>query len=364
MSRRGDDLPDVLQQWAQALWDASEVVPAQKRVELLKQAADRAASSVRLQALPVPETTCLLGDILVALGEHVWKSTSNGGAKAGAGAGGLGEGTGEEGAACVALWHCRRALHQGYAEAMRVRSRDLSILCGLADAFLDCGRLQQDMLTHGVDLALAQPAAVADASTAAAPSQPPLPAPSEMSAAPPPPPPPPPPVPAMLPTPMPSAGCGWIGDVLMQGDVGGEAKAEAKAEAEAEAEAGLEDLTDEVDRMQMDAPVELVQEVTEPPVSLPPLPSAADCLERAASLYAQVLESSAAEWAAARVSRLDTMYNAACACALRGGRDEDCAKLLAALAAEGALRRAELEGDADLAPLVPTPWMQSLLHGA
>jgi hypothetical protein len=57
------------------------------------------------------------------------------------------------------------------------------------------------------------------------------------------------------------------------------------------------------------------------------------------------------------------MYNAACACALHGAREESCAKLLGTLAAEGALRRAELEADADLAPLVPTAWMQSLLQG-
>ena len=56
-------------------------------------------------------------------------------------------------------------------------------------------------------------------------------------------------------------------------------------------------------------------------------------------------------------------YNAACACALRGGQEEDCAKLLGTLAAEGALRRSELEGDVDLAPLVPTAWMQSILSG-
>ena len=66
MHRRGDDLPDVLQQMAQALWDASEVVPLPKRADLLRRAADRAASSVRLQQVPMPETTCLLGDILVA----------------------------------------------------------------------------------------------------------------------------------------------------------------------------------------------------------------------------------------------------------------------------------------------------------
>ena len=91
---------------------------------------------------------------------------------------------------------------------------------------------------------------------------------------------------------------------------------------------------------------------------------AAECLERAVGLYTQVLaEASAAEWAAARVSRTDTMYNAACACALHGGREEDCAKLLGALASEGVLRRAELEADADLAPLVPSAWVQSLLQG-
>ena len=49
VSRRGDDLPDVLAQWAQALWDASEVVPPHRRVDLLTRAADTAASSVRLQ---------------------------------------------------------------------------------------------------------------------------------------------------------------------------------------------------------------------------------------------------------------------------------------------------------------------------
>ena len=119
--------------------------------------------------------------------------------------------------------------------------------------------------------------------------------------------------------------------------------------------------------MQVDAaPVgRVVMEVPASPPSPPALPPAAECLERAARLYAQVLDGRAeAEWAAARVSRLDTMYNAACACALLGGaREEDCAKLLGALAAEGALRRAEVEADADLAPLVPTAFMQSLLSG-
>ena len=49
--------------------------------------------------------------------------------------------------------------------------------------------------------------------------------------------------------------------------------------------------------------------------------------------------------------------------ALRGD-EESCARLLGALAAEGALSRAEVEGDCDLVPLLPTAWMQSVLHDA
>lgn len=127
----------------------------------------------------------------------------------------------------------------------------------------------------------------------------------------------------------------------------------------------MADLTDAVDQMQVDVPTEhLVAETPAPPPSLPILPPPTECLERAASLYAQVLEGrAAAEWAAARVSRLDTLYNAACACALLGGevREAECAKLLGTLAGEGALRRAEVEADQDLAPLVPNALMQSLL---
>jgi hypothetical protein len=294
-SARGDDLPDVLAQWAQALWDAAEVVPPGNRAELLRRAVDKAAASVRLQKVPVPEAACLLGDVLIALGEHVWKARSS---PADVGCNG--------GRACEALWHCRRALHEGYNEAMRVRSRDLSILCGMADALLDCGRLQRDMVTCGVDLAVAQPQVASEA-----------------------------------PTP---------------GRV-------AEAEAEAETEVSIVDLTEAVDQMQVDAPMQLLMVPPEPVGSLPPLPSAAECLERAGRLYGDALEASAAEWATGRVSRFDTMYNAACACALHGAREESCAKLLGTLAAEGALRRAELEADADLAPLVPTAWMQSLLQG-
>lgn len=346
MRRRGDDLPDVLAQWAQALWDASEVVPVHRRAELLSRAADRAASSVRLQKVAVPEATCLLGDILIALGEHVWSARSTQPDELGVGEDVALEGaaarTARAGAAArTALWHCRRALHEGYAEATRVRGRDVSILCAMADALLDCGRLQRDMLTCGVDLTLAQPAAIADASEASgatAPSQPPVRAPSTSAnaepAPPPPLPPPAPPLPGAPTTP---------------------SLAEAEAEAEAELAGALDD-------MQVDVPAPLVMEA-EPPVSLPPLLSATECLERAASLYRDVLEAPAAEWAAARVSRLDTMYNAACACALHGGREEDCARLLGALAAEGALQRAELERDVDLAPHMSTPWMQSLLRG-
>ena len=319
MHRRGDDLPDVLQQMAQALWDASEVVPLPKRADLLRRAADRAASSVRLQQVPMPETTCLLGDILVAFGEHTWKARSVGGTEAGGGAGGVDDGA----AARMALWHCRRALYEGYGEAMRVRSHDVSILCGMADALLDCGRLQSNMLSSRVDPVAAQPAAMADATAPAAPAQPSVPSPPPVQPVPPVPPP---------------------------------------AEAHAEVDALIEDLTDVMEEMQVDSPMPLVMEPPEPPVSLPPLPSAAECLERAATMYAQVLEAGDAQWAAARVSRLDTMFNAACACALlRGVREDDCAKLLGALAAKGALRRAEVEADADLSPLVPTEWMQTLL---
>ena len=349
MSRRGDDLPDVLAQWAQALWDASEVVPPHRRVELLRRAVDRAESSVRLQSVPVPEATCLLGDILVALGELVWKEARSAPA---AEACSPGEGGDDEAAAARwALWHCRRALHEGYGEARRVRARDLSILCGTADALLDCGRLQRDMLACGVDLALAQPAGISDALDAAAAPQPPLPAPPAHSPFAPLPPTPP-PLPAALP---PTAGA----DVLVPGGAQGRGVAEV-----AEAEVTVVHLAQAVDEMQVDAPVQPRMEPPAAPASLPPLPSAADCLAHAASLYADVLKASAAEWAAAsRVSRLDTMYNAACACALRGGREEECAQLLGALAAEGALRRAELEGDVDLAPLVPTAWMQRVLRG-
>ena len=49
-------------------------------------------------------------------------------------------------------------------------------------------------------------------------------------------------------------------------------------------------------------------------------------------------------------------------CALRADHAE-CARLLGALAAEGAISRGEVESDDDLAPLVGTAWMQSLLKG-
>ena len=313
-STRGDDLPDVLQQMAQTLWDASEVVPTQKRAEVLRRAADRAASSVRLQAVPTPESTCLLGDVLVALGEQVWQAAPSAGAVEAAAAGEV-QGAGDTSVtACEALWHCRRALHEGYGKAMSVRSRDLSILCGMADALLDCGRLQRAMLSRGVDLALAQP------ETMAAPASP-------------------------EPPPPPTAG-------PVQGEV------------EVVADDDLADLTDAVDQMQVDT-TPVVMEMPAALPSPPPLPPATECLEQAARLYAQVLDGRPeAEWAAARVTRLDTMYNAACACALLGSaREEDCAKLLGALAAAGALRRADVEADADLAPLMPTPFMQSLLSG-
>ena len=52
-------------------------------------------------------------------------------------------------------------MHEGYGRAMGFRSNGVSILCGLADALLDCGRLQRGMLARGVDLVLAQPEAMA-----------------------------------------------------------------------------------------------------------------------------------------------------------------------------------------------------------
>jgi hypothetical protein len=143
----------VLQQWAQALWEASEVVPVHKRTELLRLAAERATSSVNLQTVPMPESACLLGDILVALGEHLWKTRPVKAAEVGAGGA-----AGEEGiAAREALLCCRRALHESFGKAMGVRSNDLSVVCGLADALLDCSRLQHDIVVCGVDLAWTQP---------------------------------------------------------------------------------------------------------------------------------------------------------------------------------------------------------------
>ena len=334
LSRRGDDLPDVLAQWAQALWDASELVPSQKRVEPLRRAVDRAATSVRLQKIPIPEASCLLGDLLIALAEAQWKEWKeckgrrDSELSADGGSGEVGAGLEAVGAvARKALWHCRRAWHDGYAEARRVRGdRDLSVLCSVADALLDCGRLQREMLACGVDLVVAQPAAMVDASSATGPPDAPT-------------------------TARPAYPSRHVPTHAAQADA--------------------TDLSGAVDQMCIDeapldvseeAPMELVLEPPAPPASLPPLPSASECLERAASSYQQALEGgSVADWAAARVSRHDTIYNAACASALCGGRDEECAKLLSVLAVEGALRRAELEGDADLAPLVPTAWMQSLL---
>ena len=127
-----------------------------------------------------------------------------------------------------------------------------------------------------------------------------------------------------------------------------------------DAGAGGDGLADALDAMQVEPPMQLVELA---PAALPPLPPAAACLERAMGLYSDVLGRPAAEWGAApTVSRVDAAFNAACACALRGA-GEECARLLGALAAEGALTRAEVERDDDLAPLVPTPWMQSLLRG-
>ena len=166
--------------------------------------------------------------------------------------------------------------------------------------------------------------------------------------------PPPSPLPATLLTLLALKSCDSDGHAMARGQVAGGMEVSA---------ATVDGLTEAVDQMQVDGPTQLVVDLAQSPSSLPPLPSADECLERAARLYDQALHSPAAEWVAARVDRLDTMYNAACACARRGGRDEGCARLLGALAAEGALRRADVEGDADLAPFVHTAWMQSLLSG-
>ena len=311
-SSRGDDLPEVLFQWARALWDTSDVVPSSKRLELLEQAIEKATASLRLQQLPLPETACLLGDLLIDLGETAWRQRVA---------------ASEADAGAAAVWHLRRALHEGYATAMRVRSHDLTVLCRLADALLDVGRLQRDMAAHGVDVA-AQLAAQPTAVTTAEP--PPMADPMEI------------PTPS-FPT-VPSELPADITDFAAHG------------------EARINQLAEAVDCMQVEPPIRLVQ--SEIPASLPPLPTADECLERATKLYSDLLERPAAEWTTASVIRNDTVYNAACACALRSGScEEECARLLAILAAEGALMREEVENDADLSSVLPTAWMQSLLRG-
>ena len=90
--------------------------------------------------------------LLIALGEALWATRA---ARAGgaAGEGGSSEAGGAQAVvAREALWQCRCAMHRGYAEAMRVRSSDVGILAGLADALLDCGRLLRDMVARGIDV--------------------------------------------------------------------------------------------------------------------------------------------------------------------------------------------------------------------
>ena len=343
-SARGDDLPEVLFQWARALWDACEVVPAGRRPELLRLAIEKSAASMRLQPLPSPETSCLLGDLLIDLGEATWRgrveAAEAAAAKAAAGGAAAGETSSEQAAAmdtaaaASAVWLIRRALHQGYGAAMRVRSSDLAVLCGLADALLDAGRLQREMAARGVDVA-ARTAAQSEAAQADA-SPPPQP----------------------LPCNAPAVSAADSPADVTDATAGGES---AVVDGLAEAIDSME--VEEQPPMDLgEAHMQLVPlPPPEPPASLPPLPAADACLERALALYTDVLGRPAAEWAAATVSRIDAAYNAACACALRAGREEECARLLSALAAEGALARSEVEKDEDLAPLVPTAWMQSLL---
>ena len=305
-SARGDDLADVLQRWARALWGAADVVPSAKRIGLLKLAIEKAAASMRFSLVPLPETACLLGDLLIELGESTWRQRVE-------------TDDARDEAAAAALWLHRRALHEGYAAATRVSQHDLSTLCALADALLDSARLQHDMAARGVDVAAqaaAQPNVTADAT-----QQPPPP----------------------LVQPQEEEGVVDVTDA-----------AAAPTEAGADEE---DELADAVDAMQVEPP--LVPQVIETP-TLPPLPLATACLERATGLYSDVLGRPAAEWAAASVSRNDAAYNAACAWALRA-EEAECAKLLGVLAAEGALTRSELESDADLASFVPTAWMQELM---
>jgi len=70
-SERGDNLPLVVEEWARLLLEASALVPAHSRDEILKRAAAKCADSLGLVGVPLAATASLLGDALRAGAENL-----------------------------------------------------------------------------------------------------------------------------------------------------------------------------------------------------------------------------------------------------------------------------------------------------
>mmetsp|Transcript_36585 Transcript_36585/g.80356 ORF Transcript_36585/g.80356 Transcript_36585/m.80356 type:complete len:558 (-) Transcript_36585:46-1719(-) len=161
-SAKGDDLSEVLKDWAQALWDASSLVPTAKAEELLRKAAAKAADAIALQMVPLPAYCNLLGDVLCTTAEwardnpdtrvvtsaappatHVsvpaTRDVSAGASASDTHGAGLHEPEYAAGAE-AALRFYARSLEEGYSRALRVSSRDLRAQMGAADAWLGSAR--------------------------------------------------------------------------------------------------------------------------------------------------------------------------------------------------------------------------------
>jgi len=130
-SAKGDSLTALLTDWAQALWDATALVPPERSDAVFILAARKAADSIALQTVPLPPSCSLLGDILFAWAEACGGSSA---------------------AHAAELY--LRAISQGYELALRVSSRDLHALIGTADAQLALARLQFDGAAAALKTAL------------------------------------------------------------------------------------------------------------------------------------------------------------------------------------------------------------------
>ena len=159
---KGDDVPEVLLEWAQAFWDAAGVAAdAAEAAALLESAVGKARDSLALMAAPTLESLNLLGDILRAAAEHAWR---------------------EGGAAAAGALYSRA--FEAYASARRIRANDLRTRCNLADGWLDCARMQIEAAAGGAgaaeqELAGGLEAMQLDGAAAEEPPPPPPPPPAE-----------------------------------------------------------------------------------------------------------------------------------------------------------------------------------------